>query len=1101
MFLSLSAVFMCLVLFLLAEKSFVHVSRTARRVFWYLLSCAFGLSLVRVLQSLEGFSMVWVVLSAVLAASVVEDEVRKALGLTALEIDASKRLLAACHTPEAQGRAERLMDIVNAINRGQGYTAGTKQLLLRVSGTRRRLQRALHAVLEGAGGTELNYILCAVNAPALLEVASRHTLDLLCERRVAELATVSRAVLVDALQKLGLRYRSLRQLWCKSVLLSTKGLELTYLKAYLDDGGDYHTMYKLAYHDLQGSVQKEVLEHITREGHAVLADFELHQQHHLASAAPEPEPYTQWQLTQQAQRDGGAQPRDASGTLGVAGGGTQQQGGGKVGPDPGGAESGEGVWTAGAPAAQQGQHGCGRHSVGECPPGVVLKILSDIDDTLFCSGGAFPAGTDKRYPKKCFYPGALALYAELDRCFAKRHSATLRTLRAGVPPMHPRRLSRESPSRPVLPTVPSLDLPEDEDEEEEAGEEEGVSVMGDLDQGAEEEAQQAEQSGVGDPACGLAQQGGAGAQPQQQQQQQEDAQQQAACSGGGGLAAAGAGAAVAAGEATGGAAAAHLAGPGGGGEGSGDGAAQQAKVLNFEVQQVSAGRGGEVPVSPFLDLSSSAATAPRAAVAGQHGTGLEQAQHRCSQGHQPQQQQACRSHSAAAAAASRSSSDSSAGSSLSSTCRTGQRDLQPLRSSLSSSSTAGQQQDLHPSFSSSSRATQRLPTLTRRVLAELDVKGRHQEGSNLVLLSARPESYKGLTENEAYRKYFQPMVTRGILDTSPTMLLGSLDAGPRAIAKIVKHKLTAGLWAAASEAAPQTAATALFQTLAAKKLSRAREYAAIYPEACLVFIGDNGQDNGRVMRRVMLSIVCLVFIGDSGQGDVLCAEVLWSAMRQGVVAGADCPVPSRLVACLIHKVVPLGATYSMLLRPKGTKDSWRAAWEERDIYFNKTHVGMALQAYGMGLLDQEALSKVASSAASDFRRICARFAGRRSGKGLAKAWKQLSADIAAANACLPPHLQLPPLPGPPARRPSEQELLRGQRQAAGQQQQQQHYQRHQLSQELPEQLSVGNSSELQAGYSSGVGSGGLYSAHLRRPLSPAKSDAGWSDISGVTSTL
>ena len=53
----------------------------------------------------------------VLAASVVEDEVRKALGLTALEIDASKRLLAACHTPEAQGRAERLMDIVNGINR------------------------------------------------------------------------------------------------------------------------------------------------------------------------------------------------------------------------------------------------------------------------------------------------------------------------------------------------------------------------------------------------------------------------------------------------------------------------------------------------------------------------------------------------------------------------------------------------------------------------------------------------------------------------------------------------------------------------------------------------------------------------------------------------------------------------------------------------------------------------------------------------------------------------------------------------------------------------------------------------------------------------
>ena len=116
------------------------------------------------------------------------------------------------------------------------------------------------------------------------------------------------------------------------------------------------------------------------------------------------------------------------------------------------------------------------------------------------------------------------------------------------------------------------------------------------------------------------------------------------------------------------------------------------------------------------------------------------------------------------------------------------------------------------------------------------------------------------------------------------------------------------------------------------------------------------------------------------------------------------------------------------------------------------------------------------------------------GKGLTKDWRQLSTDIAAANACLPPHLHLPPLP-PPARRPSEQELR--QHQAQGQPYQRQH----QLSQELPEQLSVGNSSELQTGYSSGVGSGGLYSTHLRRPLSPAKSDAGWSDISGVTSTM
>lgn len=52
-----------------------------------------------------------------LAASVVEDEVRKKMGLTTLDIDASRRLMAAYHTPEAQGKAERLMDIVAAMNK------------------------------------------------------------------------------------------------------------------------------------------------------------------------------------------------------------------------------------------------------------------------------------------------------------------------------------------------------------------------------------------------------------------------------------------------------------------------------------------------------------------------------------------------------------------------------------------------------------------------------------------------------------------------------------------------------------------------------------------------------------------------------------------------------------------------------------------------------------------------------------------------------------------------------------------------------------------------------------------------------------------------
>ncbi|CAM9116602.1 unnamed protein product [Discosporangium mesarthrocarpum] len=42
------------------------------------------------------------------------------------------------------------------------------------------------------------------------------------------------------------------------------------------------------------------------------------------------------------------------------------------------------------------------------------KILSDVDDTLSCSGGHYPAGVDRRYPRKTIYPGVLDFYRELD---------------------------------------------------------------------------------------------------------------------------------------------------------------------------------------------------------------------------------------------------------------------------------------------------------------------------------------------------------------------------------------------------------------------------------------------------------------------------------------------------------------------------------------------------------------------------------------------------------------------------------------------------------------------------------------------------------------
>ena len=49
-----------------------------------------------------------------------------------------------------------------------------------------------------------------------------------------------------------------------------------------------------------------------------------------------------------------------------------------------------------------------------------VQVVSDIDDTLMCSGGHFPAGSDLRYPRNCVYPGILAFYRGLDTAFASR---------------------------------------------------------------------------------------------------------------------------------------------------------------------------------------------------------------------------------------------------------------------------------------------------------------------------------------------------------------------------------------------------------------------------------------------------------------------------------------------------------------------------------------------------------------------------------------------------------------------------------------------------------------------------------------------------------
>lgn len=832
--------------------SIFNHSRTARRAFWYILSCALGLLLVRWLRTIEGLGMVWVFLSAVLAASVVEDEMVKRSGLTPMNIEATQELRFAYRSPEAQGKAERLMDIVGAITRGKGITAGTKQVYSRISGATVRNQRSMNTLLEESSPQEVNFILCSVNAAALVDVLHDSTMDMLTTRRLMDLSTVSRAVLVDALQKIGMRYRPKRQEWVRDIMIATRGLDLTHLKAYIDDGGDYHTMYKLMYHDLQGSIQAAVADHISKEGKALVAEY--------AQICP------------------GAS-------------------------------------------------------------GVNLKVLSDIDDTLFSSGGSFPAGVDTRFPRKCYYPGVLALFAELDRSFAKKHRHTLAVLReetrelefpvlgggrgggggaaaAGLPPRSP---SKQASSIGGFSRSPS------------PLQNKQFAALSSFTSGHlhtinnnSNQPQTGATAGPGGPS-------GNSSNPSPPEstggEEEEDAATATVTAAAGGD--------------------------------SGRTSPQQSPPGGFKLPpiQVNSHSSGEgIAPATAIPAQQQQLTAAATAAVGVAGSGASGLLSRLSTPRAP------------------------------GTC-----------TPTGGSPRAGMAPAWGGPWQEANASTEP-----------------HQEGSNLVFLSARPESYKGLTESEAYRKYFQPLVQRGELDTSPTMLLGSLDSGPKAMFKIIHMK---GMrWWKSSVAEMRSAKTVLYQTLGVKKLSRFREYAAIFPECCFIFVGDNGQ--GDVMAAEILSgsmkkCYALGMGRSTGNQDKSSTGANTTTTGGGVgVLPPTLSLPTPLLTSLIHQVRPIEETLSIKknIKPRSkSSGSAAATWKERRITFHETHVGMAVYAYEKDLLSQESLHRVAVAAVNDFRRIWGRYGGRYAGRYLGMSLNQLNNDLMRASILLPEHLKVPPL--------------------------------------------------------------------------------------------
>eukprot|EP00658_Telonema_sp_P-2_P016120 TRINITY_DN16245_c0_g1_i6.p1 TRINITY_DN16245_c0_g1~~TRINITY_DN16245_c0_g1_i6.p1 ORF type:complete len:893 (+),score=250.46 TRINITY_DN16245_c0_g1_i6:139-2817(+) len=207
--------------------------------------------------------------------------------------------------------------------------------------------------------------------------ARTKVLRLLCSDRLDELETGSKVVLIDALMKLGLQAHKMNEHWLWEIVRSTEAEALTRLKNLMDSKGTYHTLFKLVYHDiLKPNVLLMVKEHLTREGRVVRAR-------------------RMWRALSECWRRRQMMPAD----LFTKGDASQLIGLARIM-----------VKSANGETMVTPAHVCGSGS----PTLTCLKLLSDLDDTLYSSGGDGIGGVDITLEKHVLYPGVLAFLREMD---------------------------------------------------------------------------------------------------------------------------------------------------------------------------------------------------------------------------------------------------------------------------------------------------------------------------------------------------------------------------------------------------------------------------------------------------------------------------------------------------------------------------------------------------------------------------------------------------------------------------------------------------------------------------------------------------------------
>jgi hypothetical protein len=214
---------------------------------------------------------------------------------------------------------------------------------------------------------------------------------LLAVERLDMLNVVSRVILLHSLQLLKLRANPQAEYWVRNIILHTHEDDLSNLKTLTDGRGDYFCMNKLIFEEIRSeTTRQDILRHIRKE-----AALQLKQQQDHAMLALQQR--QQQQQQQQRQDSSCSLSSSSSSSLRRRRRGAQSQ------------QHFSNISHRNAVVQQPAQHQYQYQQQHQR-----RKVLSDVDDTLYCSGGMYPAGVDKRFARKTVYPGVLAFYRELD---------------------------------------------------------------------------------------------------------------------------------------------------------------------------------------------------------------------------------------------------------------------------------------------------------------------------------------------------------------------------------------------------------------------------------------------------------------------------------------------------------------------------------------------------------------------------------------------------------------------------------------------------------------------------------------------------------------